>query len=261
MESVFACGALLLLCTVVLAVQRQQFPVSWVAFLAVLGFGALAVLGSWWPRTALFLTVIGIFAYYTANLPPLGMVLPATAALYISSARGSTAWAVGGAALLLVVSTYFRLTDSDPAAGFTGYEYVTEVALAAAAIALGAATRLARQHKRQSERIAELVAAEQGHLAEQRMNDERLRISRELHDTVGHQLTVATLHASVAAEELETSGTPEARDAVDRVRTATAGTLRELRTAVRAIRTAGADGQLPVRQLAETARSAGLVWR
>lgn len=257
LESVFACVALLLLCTVVLAVQRQEYPVSWSAFFAVIAFGALAVLGAWWPRTALFLTVLGIFAYYAFNLPPLGMVLPATAALYITAARGRTSWAIGGALLLLVVSTYFRLTGDDDAARFTMYEYVTEVALAAAAIALGAATRLARQHKEQSVRIAELVATEHRHLADQRMNDERLRISRELHDTVGHQLTVATLHASVAAEELEHDGSPAARDAVDRVRTATAETLRELRTAVRAIRTTSA-GVLPVHQLADTARSAGL---
>lgn len=256
MESVFACVALLFLCTVVLAVQRQEYPMSWSAFLAVLAFGALAVLGAWWPRTALFLTILGIFAYYAFSLPPLGMVLPATAALYITATRGRTSWAVGGALLLLAVATYFRLTGDD-AARFTMYEYVTEVALAAAAIALGAATRLARQHKNQSIQIAELVATEQRYLADQRMNDERLRISRELHDTVGHQLTVATLHASVAAEELEHDGSPAARDAVARVHTATAETLRELRTAVRAIRTTSAES-LPVHRLADTARAAGL---
>lgn len=265
-ESVFACVAVLVLCVVVLAAGERQASPG--AFLAVAGFAALAVLGARLPRAALALTVLGIFAYYTAGFPPLGMVLPATGALYLAAARGRTLWAVGGAAVLLGVATYYRVTDEDPAAGFTGYEYVTEVALAAAAIALGAATRSARERQRQAARIAELVAAEQAHLAEQRMAEQRIRIARELHDTVGHRLTVVSLHASVASEALGAEGEPESRDAreareareaLERVREANSEALRELRAAVRLLRRddRGSD-PLGIAQLARTARAAGL---
>lgn len=270
-ESVFACAAVLVLCAVVLAAGAPQASPG--AFLAVAGFAALAVLGARLPRAALALTILGIFAYYTAGFPPIGMVLPATGALYLAAAGGRTPWAIGGAVVLFGVSTYYRLVDEDPAASFTGYEYVTEVALAAAAIALGAATRLARERRRQATRIAELVAAEQAHLAEQRMAEQRIRIARELHDTVGHRLTVVSLHASVASEalgaigdreEASGSGLPEgggavAREALERVREANSEALRELRAAVRLLRhdVRGTD-PLGIAELARTARRAGL---
>ncbi|UOR02177.1 histidine kinase [Leucobacter allii] len=232
-EAVLACAAVLVLCVVVLAAGERQASPG--AFLAVVGFGALALLGAFAPRTALAVTVPGIFAYYAAGFPPLGMVLPAAAALYLAASRGRIPWAIGGAAVLLVVSTYFRLVDADPAARFTGYEYVTEIALAAAAIALGAAVRLARVRREQAARIAALVAAEQAHLARGRAHDARNRIARELHDTVGHQLTVVALHAAVA-EEAVGRDDGALRAALRRVREANGRTLTELRAAVRLLR-------------------------
>jgi signal transduction histidine kinase len=259
-ESVFACAAVLVLCAVVLAAGELQASPG--AFLAVAGFAALAVLGARLPRVALALTILGIFAYYTAGFPPIGMVLPATGALYLAAASGRTPWAVGGAVVLFGVSTYYRLVDEDPAARFTGYEYVTEVALAAAAIALGAATRLARERQRQATRIAELVAAEQAPVAEQRMAEQRIRIARELHDTVGHRLTVVALHTSVASEALGTNGERDAvaQEALERVREANSEALRELRAAVRLLRRGEARGSDPlgIVELARTARRAGL---
>ncbi|WP_449280758.1 sensor histidine kinase [Leucobacter sp.] len=270
-ESVFACAAVLVLCTVVLAAGAPQASPE--AFLAVAGFAALAVLGARFPRTALACTILGIFAYYTAGFPPLGMVLPATGALYLAAAGRRAFWAIGSASVLLGVATYYRMSDQDPAAGFTGYEYVTEVALAAAAIALGAATGLARERRRQSLRIAELVAAEQAHLAEQRMAEQRIRIARELHDTVGHRLTVVSLHASVASEALAPEAPPgasavgtsgaggdtAAREALERVREASSEALRELRAAVRLLRREElAEDPLDIARLARTARRAGL---
>jgi len=256
-ETVFACVAVLVLCTVVLAAGGRGASPG--AFLAVAGFAALTALGARLPRTALALTILGIFGYYAAGFPPLGMVLPATGTLYLAAARGRAPWAVGGAAVLLAVATHYRVADEDPAAGFTGYEYVTEVALAAAAIALGAATRSARERQRQAARIAELVAAEQAHLAEQRMAEQRISIARELHDTVGHRLTVVSLHASVASEALGPDGDSAVREALVRVGEANSEALRELRTAVRLLRREP-DGPDPlgVAALVRTAEAAGL---
>ncbi|MBK0417588.1 hypothetical protein JD276_00860 [Leucobacter sp. CSA1] len=90
------------------------------------------------------------------------------------------------------------------------------------------------------------------------MQEERLRIARDLHDTVGHQLAVAALHASVAEEAL--GAAPElapVRAALERVRAANAETLRELRGAVRLLRSDGRD-PLGIAALARTAEDAGL---
>src|SRR5690606_15188636 len=111
-----------------------------------------------------------------------------------------TVWAIGAAVVLVAVSSFYRLGEPD--AALNGYTFMTEVALGAAAIALGAAVRLAREARERTARIAELTAAEQAHAAEARLQAERMRIARDLHDTIGHTLSVASLHASVAAESI-----------------------------------------------------------
>ncbi|WP_369373840.1 sensor histidine kinase [Promicromonospora sp. Populi] len=194
------------------------------AYLFAAGFGALVLLRRRAPRTVLVVTVLAVFVYYTFQFPPIGMALPAIAALYSAAELRHTGWAVGGGAVLVAVSTYFRVVGDDTEARLTPYDLVTNLALAAAAIALGVAVRLRREA-----RVHEARAAEQ------RLQTERLRIARDLHDVVGHNLSVIALHSSVAAEAVGRDD-DGARRALGHVREATSGTLRELRSTVRVLR-------------------------
>ncbi|SDT10286.1 hypothetical protein SAMN04489752_3363 [Brevibacterium siliguriense] len=117
------------------------------------------------------------------------MVLPAVGALYSTAEVRRTSWAVLGATVLIAVSTFYRFDDLDPRAHLTGYGFVTELALAAAAIALGSVVRLVRETRTQSARIAALTMAEESRVAEARMHSERVRGAtsealRELRRTV-----------------------------------------------------------------------------
>jgi signal transduction histidine kinase len=221
------------------------------AYVFAVGFGTLLLGRRRWPRLVLVLTVLGIFLYYIANLPPLGMVLPATGALYFAAERGRTLWAAGAAVVLLVVATFFRLAEPDPSDIVSTYGYVTELALAAAAIALGVAVRLTREAHERSARIAQLTAAEQRLEASARLQAERLGIARDLHDTIGHELAVASLHTGVAADALgpeepdvngDGSASPDpadvhaARTALFQVREATTRALGDLRDTVTVLR-------------------------
>jgi len=58
---------------------------------------------------------------------------------------------------------------------------------------------------------------------------ERIRLARELHDSVTQSLFAASLEADVAAE-LCTAGTPQATEALDELRRLTRGALAEMRT-------------------------------
>ena len=219
--------------------QTSPFPgLVWAA-----GFGALMLLRRHLPVIVLAVTVLGIFAYYTLDLPPIGMVLPAVGALYSTAELRRTSWAVIGAAVLVAVSSFFRFDDLDPRAHLTGYGFVTELALAAAAIALGSVVRLVRHTRTQAAHIAALNAAEQARSAASRMQSERMRIARDLHDTIGHTLSVAALHTSVAAEARDPE---EAAAALERVRTATSEALRELRGTVKVLRDESPETLEPV---------------
>lgn len=239
--------------------QTSPFPgLVWAA-----GFGALMLLRRHLPIIVLTVTVLGIFAYYALDLPPIGMVLPAVGALYSTAELRRTSWAVVGAAVLVAVSSFFRFDDLDPRAHLTGYGFITELALAAAAIALGSVVRLVRHTRAQAAHIAALTAAEQARAAASRMQSQRMRIARDLHDTIGHTLSVAALHTSVAAEARDPE---EAAAALERVRTATSEALRELRGTVKVLRDESPDTPAPaavlglasLERVTESARAAGL---
>ncbi|PRZ04172.1 signal transduction histidine kinase [Isoptericola sp. CG 20/1183] len=206
------------------------------AYLFAAGFGALVLLRRRAPVVMLVATVLAIFAYYALGFAPIGMALPAVAALYSAAERDRTRWAVGAGAVLIVVATFFRVTDeADPSADLTVYDLVTNIALVAAAVALGVAVRLARVARGHTEVVRALTAAEQARAADQRLQAERMRIARDLHDVVGHNLSVVALHTSVATEAVGRDD-DAARTALRHVREATSGTLHELRATVKVLR-------------------------
>ncbi|MFD6141233.1 sensor histidine kinase [Promicromonospora sp. NPDC060271] len=235
------------------------------AYLFALGFGALVLIRRRAPRTMLVLTVLGVFTYYALQFAPIGTALPAVAAIYSAAEIRRTGWAVGAGTTLVGVATYYRTVGNTPEEALAPYELVTDVALVSAAIALGVAVRLSREA-----RVHEARAAEQ------RLQAERLRIARDLHDVVGHNLSVIALHSGVAAEAVGRDD-DAARRALGHVREATSGTLHELRSTVRLLRgpaggpvggpasgPAGGPDSAPtglagVDTLAASARAAGLV--
>ncbi|MEU4361299.1 sensor histidine kinase [Promicromonospora sp. NPDC023987] len=233
------------------------------AYLFAVGFGALVLVRRRAPRTVLVVTVLGVFVYYIFQFAPIGMALPAIAALYSAAELRHTAWAIGAGATLVAVATYYRTVGNTPEEALAPYDLVTNLALAAAAIALGVAVRLTREARFHEARAAE-----------QRLQAERLRIARDLHDVVGHNLSVIALHSGVAAEAVGRDD-DAARGALEHVRTATSGTLHELRSTVRVLRgpvggspgtstgTAEAGAPAPtgltgVDALADSARATGL---
>lgn len=205
------------------------------AYVFAVGFGALVAIRRLAPRTMLVLTVLGIFAYYALGLPVIGMALPAVAALYSAAELGRTWWAVGSGVVLVAVAAYFRVAEGQPVTYLYGYELVTNVALVAAAIALGVAVRLTRAAREQSERVRLLTAAEQAQAADRRLEAERVRIARDLHDVLGHHLAVVALHANVAGEAVGRDD-DAARSALGQVGDAASAALRELRTTVKVLR-------------------------
>ncbi len=127
-------------------------PDPWVAYPIALGSVGLLVLGPapGFPVGVLVATALVICAYYTLDLPVIGLALPVSVALYSAAVAGlGLGWAVGVAAALVVASTYFRLAEGDDVRYVVGYELATTVALMAAAIALGHGSFTRRQRDEQ----------------------------------------------------------------------------------------------------------------
>ncbi|MGY1637820.1 sensor histidine kinase [Geodermatophilus sp. SYSU D00742] len=210
------------------------------AYLFAVGFGALVLGGRRAPRLVLVLTVTGVFGYYALGFTPIGIALPAVAALYRAADGGALRWAAGAGTVLVGVAAWARLADGLPTTYLLGYEFSTNVALVAAAIALGVSVRARRETRLHQERLRALTAAESAREAEHRVQAERVRIARDLHDSVGHAVSVIALHANVAAEAIGRDDAA-ARRAVDRIGAAASAQLRELRATVKLLRSPAAD--------------------
>jgi signal transduction histidine kinase len=247
----------------VIAARGGAKPPDFGAYLFAGGFGALMLLRRRTPRTVLVVTTLGLFAYYVFEYPPIGVALPVVTALFSAADVGRPFWAVGTGAVVLVVSFYFRIREGESLASLIGYEAVSNIALITAATALGYSFHARRIRAAQQTEITRLTAVQLEREAEWRVQRERERISRDLHDTIGHTMSVISLHAGVAAEAV--AGNSVAAQAIERIRTASAQTLRDLRSTVRLLRTPdGRDGGLEVLSLAavpdlvETTRGLGL---
>jgi signal transduction histidine kinase len=93
--------------------------------------------------------------------------------------------------------------------------------------------------------IAQVVRSNRDHMMEmrrRRTGDERLRIAREVHDVVGHHISLINVQAGVALHLLD-DDPEQARVALTAIKTASKDTLRELRAALGVLR--DSDEQAP----------------
>lgn len=223
------------------------------AYLFAAGFGAALLLAHRFPVTVLAASVLGVFAYYALDHPPIGMALPVTGAFYRCAERGRTLVAVVTGVVLLGVALWFRLGDGEPSP-VLAYDVITNSALVAAALALAHAVRAGRALRAQQE---QLVALERAH--------ERVRIARDLHDSVGHALSLVSVQARVGQQALGTDDETVARS-LDSVVRAARTSLADLRRTLAVLRSDGEDPDgarapvsLPgIEHVARAARDAGL---
>ncbi|ASU61139.1 sensor histidine kinase [Nocardiopsis dassonvillei] len=236
-----------------------------------LGYGVAGVLGALmlvrrrWPIAVLVATSVLVVANYVLQLPVIGLAVPVAAALYSAAEAGRTLWSVGLAAALVLVSTFTRLQQGQDPAYLLGYELPTTVAVMGAATALGHVQWQRRRAEHQRVRIEVLDRQARESEAAERLALERTRIARDLHDAVGHHLSVVSLHAAVAVEALDDdpADVPVARAELDHVARASRAGLSELRATVRALREADPGGDrvsslAHLDELVATVRAAGV---
>ena len=211
--------------------SRPEAP----AYLWAAGLGALMLVRRRHPALVVALTVGGVLAYYAAGYPPVGVAIPVAAAVFSAAEVGRMGVAVAGSAAVLGVSTTYRLIAGQDPDFVLGYELVGNALMLAAAVALGDGVRSRRRLQERAREVAALLAERYRRQAEERVTAERLTMARDLHDSVGHAMTVVALHAQVAGEAIGRDDAAAA-DAVDVIRSTTASTLTDLRRTVAVLR-------------------------
>ncbi|MFC0530763.1 sensor histidine kinase [Phytohabitans kaempferiae] len=175
-------------------------------------------------------------------------------AVTIASAVGFAAWAQEprGPYFLASIFALFAAIDAGKraaswalvAAGYVAFAGVTRpdwgraaviAAVVAVALLLAEANRVRRQ---QFAEVAKYRAEQARARAEQekrQASEERLRIARELHDVLGHHLSLINVQAGVGLHLMDTR--PEqAREALSAIKSASAEALREVRSVLGVLR-------------------------
>ncbi|GAA1241933.1 hypothetical protein GCM10009676_28930 [Prauserella halophila] len=190
----------------------------------------------------LIVTAVALLGYYMLSYPPIGLAVPVAAAPYSAAECGRLYWACGTALTLLTVSTVVRIGQGDNLSYVLGLETPTSATLMLAVIALGDSVRSRRGWRAELDRQAAAAALEQEVEATRRVEQERMRIARDLHDLLAHTVSVISLHTDVARETLHDEPATAERS-LAAARTACRDAGRELRATVDALRTPDADAE------------------
>lgn len=187
-------------------------PDGW-AYLWAVGLGGLMLARRRHPVLVVVLSAAAVVTYHAAGYSTIGIAVPLAAAVFSAAERGRLVAAIVAPAVVLTIATVYRIAVGQDAGLIFGYELPAQALLLAGAVAFGDSVRSRRDLRRRADEIAELVSERAVQDAEKRAVSERLAIARELHDSVGHALTVVALHAEIADEALESSPS-DRRDAV-----------------------------------------------
>ncbi|TXR57602.1 sensor histidine kinase [Quadrisphaera setariae] len=118
-------------------------------------------------------------------------------------------------------------------------------------VAVGEGVRARRAAAADRRRQAQQEALAREEERRRRASDERLAVARELHDVIGHSLSMITVQSGVALELMD--GRPEvAREALTAIRAASRDALVEVHGVLASLRGDGADGERQPRGPAPT---------
>jgi len=200
------------------------------AFLLIGLAGLALILRRSRPRLALVVVTSAVLAYTGLGyVNGASLLLPAVALYALSSqlpARPALAWGAGTTAVLMAATGYFN-----PFRSVTGGGFDLIPALMAAGCLGGIAVASQRAY------VASMATRADDE-ARRRVDEERLRIARELHDVVAHTLATINVQAGVAAHLLSDRATDPATEALATIRDASKQALAELRSILAVLRQA-----------------------
>lgn len=255
--------------TVVKADREAETVLRPLADLGHLGYALLVISGlvlvvrRRWPVAVFTVTALASLAYYTLDYPDAPGWLGLFVATYTLTALGDgrRSLAVAGAGIsVLAVAWLVAAADVEPRAAI-GWVFF-RIGASVMSAALGESVR--SRHVIAAEALARAEQAERSREEEARarVDAERLRIAREVHDTVAHAIAIINVQAGVTAHVLDRRP-DEARATLEAIEQTSSRALQEMRTILGVLRDEQ-EGRHPQRgigqldELAARSREAGL---
>ena len=222
------------------------------AYCFAIALGALMFLRRRWPAGVVIATMLVLAVYYTLGYPAVGVSVPIAGAVYSAAEQGRLRLAILAAGAVLVVSTLYRLTE-ESAVRLLGFEGAQNLILLVAVIALGDSVRSRLEIRQQARVRAEQVRREHERDTRWQVEQERLRIAREVHDVLAHSVSAISIQSVVGLEALPDE--PEnAAAALQSIRTVSTAAMADLRGALGVLRDPSHSVLAPVGGLADLDR-------
>jgi signal transduction histidine kinase len=236
---------------------------GYLGYLLVLVSGLVLAVRRRWPVPVFLASALISVVYYALDFSDGPVWIGLFVALYTLTAYGDgrrSLQIAGGGIAVLAICWLLAATDIEPKPAIGWVFFRIAAALMAAALGESVRSRRAAaaealERARQAERTREEEARS-------RVDAERLRIAREVHDTVAHAIAIINVQAGVTAYLLDRQ--PErARGALVTIEQTSAQALHEMRTVLGVLRDSE-NGRQPhpglgqVNELAALAREAGL---
>ncbi len=190
----------------------------------------------WPPSLLVAVTTTGAVALVAVGTPD-NLVGPALiVGVFLFSLRSEKTPTIAGKATVIGVLLAGHLVFSLHAK--TGWSDLQVVPWAAVAAAIGQAVRAARKHQAMLEERARRAEEGREQEARRRVQQERLRIARDLHDAVGHHVALISVQAGAMGYLLGTD-LAKARESLAHIQRASEAALEELRLTVGLLRQPG----------------------
>jgi signal transduction histidine kinase len=206
------------------------------AYLLGVAIAAPLLLRRRWPLAVFFVSAALVMAYHVLEYPAIGLAVPLAVSLY-TAAQAGYVWAsvtvIAGLELWAVV---WRVGGEDESfVSAIGRQTLFEASLVAAVVLLAEALRSRRAWMAEVNERLRRAEVDRERDGERRVEQERLRIARELHDVLAHTIAVIGVQAGVASEALADSP-EEARAALRTIRQKTREAMAEIRATLGVLR-------------------------
>ncbi|MFI6541018.1 sensor histidine kinase [Nonomuraea sp. NPDC050547] len=247
-------------------VQRPLTDLGYAGYGLLIAGGLALVVRRRWPVPVFLTTALASLVYYGLDFPDGPGWLALFVALYTLTAYGDgrRSLVIAGAGItVLTVVWLAAAADIEPRAAI-GWVFF-RIGASVMSAALGESVRSRRVIAAEAQQRAERAERTREEEARARVDAERLRIAREVHDTVAHAIAIINVQSGVSAHVLDRR--PEvAREALRVIEQTSSRALGEMRAILGVLRgdDGDHDGRAPyaglgqIGELAAKARAAGL---
>ncbi|GAB2954836.1 sensor histidine kinase [Nonomuraea fastidiosa] len=241
-----------------------QRPLDGLAYALLIVSGLAVAVRRRWPVPVFAVAALASAAYYVLGYPDGSGWLGLFIALYTVAAYGDgrrSLLIAGGGMAVLSACWLVAAADIEPRAAI-GWVYF-RIGASVMSVALGESVRTRQVIAAEAQRRAELAERTREEEARARVDAERLRIAREVHDTVAHAIAIINVQSGVTAHVLDKR--PDvAREALRTIEQTSSRALHEMRAILGVLRGDDEEGRVPypgldqIGELAAKARDAGL---